>query len=329
MNVTGWEDPNLKPTSEKILKYVRNNFVRNPYLQRMFDTRAKGMTQHIPIADFLAAKEQAQVYRRKYNNEFYFSDFFDSNQLRLLFLNFGEMFGVKNTLMNHELTSFSRNFFKGPLQGYLLNAAAYLGIYGHAGYRAGKSDEKFLTFMITTVFSSMALSPVQYLAYKNWYGYNRQIETVKDIKIDRGMPGIRKPLFARSGAIVYQRFFTFCTTSVLFSSLYGLSLYLNNCDNKLLNLAYYPSLVLSFAALNFSGAVLKHVETQTNFLNLRYFHVPKTTSINPYGLGLFLALNTLFPIQIDQLKNKDEFKHAYLEFVNDNEAFKRKERLYA
>lgn len=329
MNQTGWEDPNLKPTLEKLASYVRKTFIRNPYTQRMFDPRAKGMTQHIPMAEYLAAKEEAQVYRRKYNGEFYFSDFYNSNMLRLLCLNLCEFFGIKQNLLSYELKSFSRNLFKGPLQGYVLNAGAYVGIYGHAAYQAGKSQEKFVPFMITTFFSALALSPIQYLAYRNWYSYNQPIEPIKEIMIERGIPGVRKPLFARSSALIYQRFFSFMPTSIIFSSLYGLSIYLNNCDSKLFNLLYYPSLVASYIALTYSGAIMKHLQTETQFLKLRYFNLPQQRSINFSGLGLFLALNTLLPIRIDQLRDRDEFKHAYLEFVNDNEAFKQKETMYA
>ena len=329
MSVVGWEDPNLKPTSEKLLTWARNNFVRNPYLHRMFDPRAKGMMQHIPMATYLQAEEQALTYKRKYHNEFYFNDFFSSNKWRLLLLNFGEFFGVKHNLLNHELKSFSKKFFKGPLQGYLLNTAAYTGIYGHAGYQAGKSDEKFLTFMITTVFSGLAFSPVQYLAYKNWNTYNRQFEAPKDTMVEQGVPGNRKPLFMRSGSVIYQRFFSFLPASMMFTSLYGLSIYLNNCANPVLNALYYPSLVLSYGSLSFCGLLLRHLESESNFLKLRYFNLKFPSNFNWHGLGLFVALNSLFPITIEQLRDRNEFKHAYLEFVKDSEVFLPKERLYA
>ena len=329
MNVTGWEDPNLKPTAEKALIYIRNNFIRNPYTQRMFDPRAKGMLQNVMMTEYLQAKEQASLLKRKYNNEFYFSDFFDSNKWRFLLLNFGEFFGIKQNLLSHELRSFSKNFFKGPLQGYFLNAGAYTGIYGHAAYRAGKTEEKFITFMITTFFSSMALSPIQYWGFRNWYGYNRHIETTKEIMLDRGIPGKREPLFIRSRAIMFQRFFSFMPASTIFSSLFGLSIYLHNCDNVIFNTLYYPSLLISYVTLNYCGNLLKYLETETNMLKLRYFHIINKAKINYYGLGLFFALNTIFPIKIDQLRGKDEFKYAYLDFVRDSEALAIPERMYA
>ena len=329
MNVAGWEDPNLKPTLGKVIRHVRDNYIRNPYTHRMFDTRAKGMIQNVAMAEFLQQKEQASLYKRKYNGDFYFSDFFSSNKWRLLLLNFGEFFGIKQNLLSHELRSFSKNFFKGPFAGYLLNAGAYTGIYGHAAYRAGKTDEKFITFMITTVFSAIALSPVQYLAHRSWYGYNTHTEYVKEIMLRNGVPGYRKPLFVRSSIILYQRFFSYLPASVIFSSLFGLSMYLHNCNNPLYNLLYYPSLVLSYISLSFCGNLIKILESETDFLKLRYYNVVKKSTINYYGLGLFFALNALCPIEIDQLKGKNEFKYAYLDFVNNNEAFKGSETIYA
>lgn len=329
MNVSGWEDPNLKPTSEKIGIYIRNNFIKDPYLHRMFDTRAKGLIQHIPMASFLHAQEQANEYKRKYQGDFFYSDFFDSNKLRLLCLNFGELFGLKNNLMSHELKSFSRNFFRGPLQGYLLNTASYAGVYGHAAYRAGRSQDRFVPFMITTFFSALALSPIQYLAFMSWNNYNRQLEPTKNIMLSRGIPGLRKPLFAHGTAVMYQRFFSFMPASVVFTSMYGVSVYLNNVDNIVLNALYYPSLVAAYLSLSLSGLVMKAVQQETNFVNIRYYNLPKEIKVNPAGLGLFLALNTLLPLKIDQLRGKDEFKHAYLEFVSDSEDFKPKETMYA
>lgn len=329
MNVSGWEDPNLKPTLEKLLVYVRNNFVRDSYLQRMFDFRAKGLMQHVPMAAYLHAMDEAKTYKRKYHGTFYYSDFVDANKLRLLCLNFGELLGFKANHTSHELKSFSRHLLRGPLQGYLLNTAAYLGVYGHAGYRVGAGQEKFATFMITTFFSAIALSPLQYYAYRSWNNYNKMVEPAREIKLGDGVPGLRKPLYGRSGLLSYQRFFSFMPASVMSTTLYGLSVYLNNVDSKVLNLLYYPSLVLTYFSLNYAGFLMKAYQSETNFFKLREFTLPRAVHVNYPALAAFLALNTLLPLKVEQLRGRDEFKHAYLEFIADTEHFKDNESMYA
>ena len=329
MNVSGWEDPNLKPTHEKILRYIRNNYIRDPYLQRMFDFRAKGMIQHVPMAAYLHAKDEAKTHLRKYHGEFHFADFFAANKARLLFLNFGELFGLKNNLLSQELRSFSRNLFRGPMQGYLANTAAYFGIYGHASYRAGKSQEKFATFMITTFLSAVALAPLQYIASQAWNNYNQRIVPTRDIKMTGNLPGFSGPLLADASVLRYQRFFSFAPLSVAFSTIYGFAVYCNNVNNVLLNLAYYPLLVSSYVSLSYAGAANKVFQNEFNFESIRNLRLPRSSNLNLTGLGLFLALNTVMPLRIEQLHDKDEFKHSYLEFVNDSEEFKIAEGMYA
>ena len=166
-----WEDPHLKPYSERLLTFGRD-LLRDPYMTRLYHPNKLDNLSYHPLAVVLRLKDQLSVYRRKYRGEFYWSDFFDSNKLRLLFFNFGELMALRLGPLETELKSFSRNLFKGGLRGYALNGAYYMGTYGYAAQQVGKYGTGYLGFMDNLLKASVILSPLQYFAMVNLNFYN-------------------------------------------------------------------------------------------------------------------------------------------------------------
>lgn len=304
-----WEDPHLKPYGERLLIFGRD-LLRDPYMTRLYHPNKLDNLSYHPLAVVLRLKDQLSVYRRKYRGEFYWSDFFDSNKLRLLFFNFGELIGLKSGPVGPELKSFSRNLLRGGLSGYALNGAYYMGTYGYAAQQAGKSELKYLNFMGNLISAAIILSPLQYLAMVNLNFYN-----------NRSVSGSNLLANVKNTS---NNFIGLALCSVLFTSVYGTSLYLHNTDNLIMNYLYYPVMASSYFFLTAAANVLKvsdnkkSVEQTIKSMGTRQFA----------GFAAFVALNSILPIKIDQLRSKEYFANAHLDFVRSHDELHRADRPY-
>ena len=312
MSVYHWEDPNLKPLSEKFLLWARD-LLRDPYLNRLkHPNRIEALTDHT-LARGLRLKDELSVYRRKYRGEFCMSDFFDSNKLRLLFLNVGELIALKKGPIGQEATAFSRNLLRGGLTGYALNGAYYMGTYGFAAQRASTSDRKFFSYISNLVLASVVLSPLHFAAMTKLFYYNNR----------SFFPAVTSAPTAQIQQLdlksVRAGFSTFAACSMLFTTVFGTSIYLQNTREGWNKYLHLPLVALSYPLLSMTTTAFRAIESPQSVKAV--LSSLSVKSISAPGFAFFIALNALMPIQLDQFKPKEHFANAHLDFVNKTEEF--------
>jgi hypothetical protein len=92
------------------------------------------------------------------------------------------------------------------------------------------------------------------------------------------------------------------------NSLFASSIYAYNSPNPMVNMLYYPGLLLTFITYKVTGTYLN------NLIRL----VPKEKFVyNNTPLYAFMAFNILFPFKIQKFWGKDYHQTVYEEYLTD------------
>jgi hypothetical protein len=304
-------DPKLRSNLSRFKEMLTNVFESSKYIE----IRDPNIKNSLGFQEYARKLTNIELYNKlKYQAHGYFSfgDVFAANGFRFV-LNWLEAFNFKFGSFNSASTSVSRNFVRSVFAGSI-NTSSFLAWNSIAAQTATQRNVNPFSFWMTSQAIQLLFAPLTAFATHMHLNGKLCYQTALNAQIN--------PL------------------KLVYNALFGLAINMHNSESSILNYFYYPAVVLSSTFyriwskelfLTASEPILAQKLSENYSKEAFEKVVQKTKILNGSDRAAIVVLsliNFAVPVVIPQLRPREEYKSAWLEYVQNDRSVKLKEKIY-